>query len=232
MLQSIDKKIKIYFYLTLFLLFSTFYNMNLAFYFNSKFKVINIENRNDNMKIYELNYLLNNNIFNIDKKFLSYKLKKNPILRSYEIKKIYPDTVRIFLDRSNPIAKIIQNGKIVYLGDNQKIFNHTHVNYQIPEIVGEVNLEYINRIIKIINNSSFKFNKIKVIKIYQSNRFDLIFNNSDIIKFPFNVDQKFIEDAFKFYKNNTIHSKLIDLRLKNKIITRNEWSSGFYKYKY
>ena len=222
MLQSIDKKIKIYFYLILFLLFSTFYNTNLELYFKSKFKVINIDNQNDNIKFYELNYLLNNNIFNIDKKFLSYKLKNNPILGSYEIKKIYPDSVRIILVKSNPIAKIIQNGKTLYLGDNGKIFNHAQPNYKIPVIVGEIKLEYLNKIVKIINNSSFKSNKIKVIKIYPSNRFDLIFNNNDIIKFPHNVDQKFIEDAFIFYKNNAINSKIIDLRLKNKIITRNE----------
>ena len=228
MLLPKDKKIKIYFYLSLFLLISTFYNTNSALYFNSKFKVINIENLNDNMKIYELNYLLNNNIFNIDKKILSYKLKNYPILESYEIKKIYPDTIRIRLVKSNPIAKIIQNGKTVYLGDNGKIFKQTQINDQIPEILGVINLEYINRIIKIINNSSFKLNKIKVIKIYPSNRFDLIFNNSDIIKFPHNVDQEFIEDAFIFYENNTIYSKIIDLRLKNKIITRNEWSSSFF----
>ena len=222
MLLSKDKKIKIYLYLFLFLLFSTFYNTNSAMYLNSKFKIINIENLNDNIKIKELNYLLNNNIFNIDKKFLSYKLMNNPILGSYEIKKIYPDTIRIFLVKSNPIAKFNQNKKTLYLGDNGKIFKQTQINDQIPEIVGEINLEYINRIIKIINNSSFKLNKIKVIKIYPSNRFDLIFNNGDIIKFSHNVDQKFIEDAFIFYKNNAINSKIIDLRLKNKIITRNE----------
>ena len=222
MLLSKDKKIKIYFYLFLFLLFSTFYNTNSAMYLNSKFKIINIENLNDNIKINELNYLLNNNIFNIDKKFLSYKLRNNPILGSYEIKKIYPDTIRILLVKSNPVAKFNQNKKTLYLGDNGKIFKQTQINDQIPEIVGEINLEYINRIIKIINNSSFKLNKIKVIKIYPSNRFDSIFNNGDIIKFPHNVDQKFIEDAFIFYKNNAINSKIIDLRLKNKIITRNE----------
>ena len=140
MLLRIDKKIKIYFYLSLFLLFSTLNNMNLELYFISKFKVINIENQNKNMKIYELNYLLNRNIFNIDKKFLSYKLKNNSILKFYEVKKIYPDTIKIQLVKSNPIAKIIQNGKIVYLGDNGKIFDSTMGNYQIPEIVGKIDL--------------------------------------------------------------------------------------------
>ncbi len=222
MLLLIDKKIKIYFYLILFLLFSTLYNMNLALYFNSKFKVINIENQNDNFKIYKLNYLLNNNIFKIDKKLLSYKFKNNPILKSYEIKKIYPDTIRIQLVKSNPIAKIIQNQNTLYLGDNGKIFESTLENYQIPEIVGNIDLEFINKIIKIINNSSFKLNKIKVIKIYPSNRFDLVFNNKDIIKFPHYVDQKFIENAFIFYKNKNYYGNTIDLRLKNKVITKNE----------
>ena len=222
MLLPIDKKIKIYFYLILFLLFSTLYNMNLALFFNNKFKVINIENQDDNIKIYELNYLLNNNIFNIEKKILSYKFKNNPILKSYEIKKIYPDTIKIQLVKSNPIAKIIQNENTLYLGDNGKIFDSTVGNYQIPEIVGKIDLEYINRIIKIINNSSFALNKIKVIKIYPSNRFDLVFNNKDIIKFPHYVDQKFIENAFIFYENNNIYSNTIDLRLKKKVITNNE----------
>ena len=222
MLLPIDKKIKIYFYLILFLLFSTFYNIDLALFFNNKFKVTNIENQDDNIKIYELNYLLNNNIFNIEKKSLSYKFKNNTILKSYEIKKIYPDTIKIQLVKSNPIAKIIQNENTLYLGDNGKIFDSTIGNYQIPEIVGKINLEYINRIIKIINNSSFTLNKIKVIKIYPSNRFDLVFNNRDIIKFPHYVDQKFIENAFIFYKNKNIYGNTIDLRLKKKIITNNE----------
>ena len=222
MLQLVDKKIKIYFYLILFLLFSTLYNMNLVSYFNSNFKVINIEKQNDNIKTYELNYLYNNNIFNIDKKFLSYKFKNNPILKSYEIKKIYPNTIRIQLVKSNPIAKIIQNENTLYLGDNGKIFDSTLENYQIPEIIGKIDLEYINKIIKIVNNSSFKLNKIKVIKIYPSNRFDFVFYNRDIIKFPLNVDQKFIENAFILYKNKNIYGNTIDLRLKNKIITSNE----------
>ena len=218
---QIDKKIKIYFYLILFLLFSTFYNSNLAFYFNSKFKIIKIENKSKNMEINDLNYLLNNNIFNIDKKLLSHKLNNNTILKSYEIKKIYPDTLKIHLVKSNPIAKIIQNGSFIYLGDNGKVFNSFQVNYQIPEVVGKINLRYVNKIFKIINHSSFNLDKIKIIKIFPSNRFDLIFNNNSIIKFPENVDQKFIENAFIFHKNN-IYNKTIDLRIKNKIIIANE----------
>ena len=218
---SIDKKIKIYFYLILFLLFSTFYNSNLALYLNTKFKINKIENKNNNMEISDLNYLLNNNIFSIDKKLLSDKLRDNTILRSYEIKKIYPDTLKINLIKSNPIAKIIENGSYTYLGDNGKVFNSSQVNYKVPEVIGKINLRYLNKIIQIINNSSFNLDKIKIIKIFPSNRFDLIFNNNSTIKFPENVDQMLLENAFIFHKNN-IYNKTIDLRIKNKIIIANE----------
>ena len=218
---SIDKKIKIYFYLILFLLFSTFYNSNLALYLNTKFKINKIGNKNNNMEISDLNYLLNNNIFSIDKKLLSDKLRDNTILRSYEIKKIYPDTLKINLIKSNPIAKIIENGSYTYLGDNGKVFNSSQVNYKVPEVIGKINLRYLNKIIQIINNSSFNLDKIKIIKIFPSNRFDLIFNNNSTIKFPENVDQMLLENAFIFHKNN-IYNKTIDLRIKNKIIIANE----------
>ena len=218
---SIDKKIKIYFYLILFLLFSTFYNSNLALYLNTKFKINKIENKNNNMEISDLNYLLNNNIFSIDKKLLSDKLRDNTILRSYEIKKIYPDTLKINLIKSNPIAKIIENGSYTYLGDNGKVFNSSQVNYKVPEVIGKINLRYLNKIIQIINNSSFNLDKIKIIKIFPSNRFDLIFNNNSTIKFPESVDQNLLENAFIFHKHN-IYNKTIDLRIKNKIIIANE----------
>ena len=218
---SIDKKIKIYFYLLLFLLFSTLYNVNLEIYFKNKFKITYIKNQNNNIKTYDLNYSINNNIFYLDKNRLENKFKNNPNLKSYEIKKIYPNTLKIDSIKTNPIAKILQNEKYFYLGDNGKIFNSTEVNYSIPEILGKINLEYINRIIKIINQSPFKLNKIKAIKIYPSNRFDLKFNNTTI-KFPQNVDLKVMKNAFTFYKNNNIYNKTIDLRLKNKIIISNE----------
>ena len=148
-------------------------------------------------------------------------MKDNTILRSYEIKKIYPDTLKINLIKSNPIAKIIQNGSFTYLGDNEKVFNSSQVNYKIPEVIGNINLRYLNKIIKIINHSSFNLDKIKIIKIFPSNRFDLIFNNNSTIKFPENVDQMLLENAFIFHKNN-IYNKTIDLRIKNKIIIANE----------
>ena len=219
---SIDKKIKIYFYFFLFLLFSTLFNLNLEIYFKNMFRITNIENKDDNIKINDINHFINNNIFNIDKKSLEHKLENNPILKFYEIKKIYPDTLKIDLVKSNPIAKILQNESYFYLGDNGKIFNSTDINHSITEVEGQINLKYLNKVINIINHSPFKLNKIKSIKIYPSKRFDLKFNNNNIIKFPYNADQKFMEDAFLFYKNNSVYDSIIDLRLKNKIIISDE----------
>ena len=56
------------------------------------------------------------------------------------------------------------------------------------------------------------------IKIYPSNRIDIIFNNKRIIKFPVDIDNKFMEYAFNIY-NHSDMKNLIDLRLKKRIIT-------------
>ena len=45
--QKIDKKIKIYFYLILFLLFSSQFNLNIVKNFHEKFKVSNIQIQGD-----------------------------------------------------------------------------------------------------------------------------------------------------------------------------------------
>ena len=68
--QKIDKKIKIYFYLILFLLFSSQFNLNMVGNFHEKFKVSNIQIHGDIINIDEINNLKNKNIFFIDKKVI------------------------------------------------------------------------------------------------------------------------------------------------------------------
>lgn len=222
MLQSKDKKTKIYFYFFLFLLITTFYNSKLIFFLNEKFKVTYIETQKDKLVDIELKTLLNKNIFNIDKETLNEIFLKKPILKSFEIKKIYPNKLEIILIKSEPIAKIFLNNNIFFLGDNGKLFNDEDNNKSIPDIIGGTNLEEINNLIQIINNSYFKMNEIKIIKIYPSKRFDFIFRNNKIIKFPLKSDYETIEYAYLIYKNKDFKKNIIDLRLKNKVIISNE----------
>ena len=222
MLQLIDKKIKIYFYLILFLLFSSIYNFKLIIYFKEIFKITYIETQSNNIQIMEVNNLIDKSIFYIDKKIIKKAFLENPIIKSFEVKKIYPNKLKINLVKSKPVAKIITNNDGIYFGDNGKIFNSNETFESIPKIIGEINLNFIKEIINIINNSSFDIFDIKIIKIHTSSRFDLIFKNNKIIKFPLNINEEIMINAFGFYKNKDIKKNVIDLRLKNKIIISNE----------
>tara|TARA_A100000164_G_C21875789_1_gene757512 strand:- start:635 stop:1306 length:672 start_codon:yes stop_codon:yes gene_type:complete len=222
MLQLIDKKIKIYFYLISFLLFSSIYNFKLIIYFKEIFKITYIETQSNNIQIMEVNNLIDKSIFYIDKKIIKKAFLENPIIKSFEVKKIYPNKLKINLVKSKPVAKIITNNDGIYFGDNGKIFNSNETFESIPKIIGEINLNFIKEIINIINNSSFDIFDIKIIKIHTSSRFDLIFKNNKIIKFPLNINEEIMINAFGFYKNKDIKKNVIDLRLKNKIIISNE----------
>ena len=130
--------------------------------------------------------------------------------------------IQIKLEKTKPVAKIISNKSNIYLGDNGKLFNSSKSYDFVPNITGEIDLININKIINILNLSSFKKSRIKQIKIFPSKRFDLIFIDGKILKFPSEINQKFVEDAFKIFINSDFDKPIIDLRLVNKIIVKNE----------
>ena len=62
--------------------------------------------------------MLNQNIFKLNNANLKNFLNKYTYLKSIEIKKIYPDTLEVFITKSSPIAIIDNQISFTYLGDN------------------------------------------------------------------------------------------------------------------
>ena len=220
--QPIGKKTKIYSYLVLLILFSTFFNINLSTLIKKEFKIKKIQTDGINSENFKKGYFLNKNIFLINEKKLKQALLENSTLKFFEIKKIYPDTIKIILEKSQPVAKIIMNGETLYLGDNGKIFNSEDKQNLIPTILGKIELENINKIIKLLNYSLFKIGEIKFIKIYPSKRIDLVLRDNTTLKLPLKLNQKILIEAFEIYNKKEFYQQIIDLRLDNKIILRNE----------
>ncbi len=218
MLLLKNRKNKIYFYFSIFFLFTTIFNVNLSNFLSEEFNIKYIENINNNLTIKEINNLKNKSIFEIDTKSTSLAITNNPLIKYFEIKKIYPSTLKVNLIETIPIARVIGNENDLYIGDNGRVFKSKKIFSSIPNISGEINLKYINNILQILKNSPFRIENMNSIKIYPSNRIDIIFNNKRIIKFPVDIDNKFMEYAFNIY-NHSDMKNLIDLRLKKRIIT-------------
>ena len=106
MLQKIDKKNKIYIYLYIFFLLSTFNNIQLVnsdfFKFNvDQIKVSGLSEENNLQISDEIKNLLIKNIFLIKKEFILKILEKNNLINSFEIKKIYPDKIEVRIKKTN-----------------------------------------------------------------------------------------------------------------------------------
>ena len=103
---QIDKKNKLITYILLLLLLSTFNNLSLT---NSQFLNLNIKNINvsgltdeENKKFsIKFNNLILPNIFFIKENYLTDILKKNNLIHSFKIKKIYPKSLNIEINKSS-----------------------------------------------------------------------------------------------------------------------------------
>ena len=230
MLESTNKKIKIYFYLFLLFFLTNIYNVNITKFLKENFLIKKIIVSPSNLNIEEINKLFDENIFRLSKSSFKNILSTYPFLKSFEIKKIYPNTLQVRLIKSKPIAKIVSNERYKYLGENEKIFYEKENYSSIPLINGEINKEKIIEILNLIQLSSFNIDNISEIKIYPSTRFDLFFKNKTILKFPNEVDLKFLQFAYLLKTKKELNKKVIDLRLPKKVVVSDEWFTSFFTY--
>ena len=231
MLQLIDRKLKIFFYLILFLLLSTQItkdkDIEISFITNlNNLEVIGLSEKN-NHKVYQsLKFLLTKNIFFINKNEFENILKKNNLVESFYIKKIYPNLIKIKIEQTKLLSITNKNGKKFFIGSNGKLIpgNQVEASYnELPFVYSKSN--YINfiKLKKIIDESEFQFEQIESFYYFPSNRWDIKTKDGYLIKLP----EENIEESLKFALLIKINEefkdkKIIDLRISNNIVLSNE----------
>jgi len=220
MLQSIDKKKNIYIYLFLLFFLTTIYNFNIKNFFQEKFKIINID-INDDLIVPEIKNLINKNILYLNENEIIKNFEKYPILSSFKVNKIYPNTLKVEIYKTKHLAKIIKNQKIYYIGENGKLFEDKNYNSKVPTVLGNVEIKTVNKFLGLLKKSLFDLKDIDTIVFYPSKRWDIVLVNKKIIKLPENNVLKFIKKAKVLLNNKNFDKKIIDLRIKNKIILSN-----------
>jgi len=231
MLQLIDRKLKIFFYLILFILLSTQItkNKNIKINFNTNLNNIEVIGLSDenNLKVYQsLKFLLTKNIFLVNKNDFQNILKKNNLVESFYIKKIYPNLIKIKIKQTKLLAITNKNGKKFFIGSNGKLIPGSQVEAsynELPFVYSKSN--YINfiKLKKIIDESEFQFEQIESFYYFPSNRWDIKTKDGFLIKLP----EKNIEESLKFAVLIKINEefkdkKIIDLRISNNIVLSNE----------
>ena len=89
----------------------------------------------------------------------------------------------------------------------------------MPTVSGTDDFNEIFYVINLLKLSKFEHKKIKKIIFFKSGRFDVNLNNGVIIKFPIKYTKEIISYSRNLLNEKKFaNSKIIDLRIKNKII--------------
>jgi len=230
MLQLIDKKKKIYFYIFIFFLVSTLNNISFLKVSNNFLNVKKIDvkglNKNLNSEIHEsVRFLLNNNLLFVDKEKLTKKLNEFSFLDSYEIFKKFPSNIEIILHQTELVGTTIKENKKFFIGNNGKLIPiETYENYkELPNVFGDFVVDDYLNLIKKFKLNEFKYNNITDYYFFPSGRWDIKTSSGNLIKFSSSNLNKSIKIAKKIIESSSIKKKkILDLRIPNQVIILNE----------
>ena len=218
--QKKSKKIIIYFFLLIVLgsinnkIFSS-----IKFYQIKEIQVSGLEDIDNEILLSKLNNFFFKNILLINQNEISKIIENNVLVQNYTILKKYPSKLDVRIEKAKFYAKINRNNKIFYVGSNGKLIKN-NFQYELPFIFGNPEVNEFLKFKKIIDNSKLQYRDIKNLYFFQSKRWDIELNNNLIVKLPKENLDRSLDNVFEIINNSNLNKfKIIDLRIKNQIIT-------------
>ena len=225
-----NKKIKILFYIIVFIFLSTisFFERtnifgNKVFFPLNKIEIYGYEKVDYVTMQNQLSSLIGKNLLFMRPKDIEEILDKNKLINEFTIQKKYPNTVSINLKEVNFVAEIFKDKKKYFLTDNDNLipFKDYVIEQDLPNIYGKDAEYYFNDFQKLLKLNDFNLDIISSYYFFQINRWDLVTNNQKIIKFPSKDLKEAIKVVNKLLNNKDFNKySVIDLRINNKIITQ------------
>ena len=227
--QLINKK-KIYFYLFLLFLLTTISNINIISKVSSIFLIKKIEVKTSQEYFNEIinsdiNYLKNKNIFLFNSKDILSRLFELKLFDSITIKKKLPSTIIINVKETDLIAIAYINQKKYFVGKNGKFieFKKIQTEEKLPIIFGDFEINNFIFLKNLLSKNNMKLEKINKFFFHKNKRWDLFYENNILIQLPEKNIEKSLKIYNKFVSRNSIKpNSIIDLRISNRIIFKNE----------
>ncbi len=221
MLLKIDKHFRFFTYFIIVIFLSSINNYNL---YNKK--IFNIDRVDVNgfsekkniMIKNEIKNILGKNIFLIKKNYFKKLFNRNDT-KDLIIKKVYPNKLIINFIPSKPICIILLKDRKIILGDNGKKLNIETIEKKLPKVYGSKDFSNILKVTNMLKLSKLDYDKINEIVFFKSGRFDINLEDKTLIKFPIRYTKEIINySSYLLNDKRFVNSKVIDLRLENKII--------------
>jgi cell division protein FtsQ len=167
----------------------------------------------------ELEFIRNTSLFFLKEKEIIEVTNKNDFISGIQLKKKYPNTLKILISENIPVATEINNKKIHYLTADGKKINYIKLKIfkNLPVIYGDY--KNFSLFYKTLKKNNFKINDIKAFYYFDIGRWDVVLKDERTIKLP---DTNYEEIIMKInlILNNTSFSKykIFDYRIKNQLI--------------
>ena len=190
---------------------------------NIKIEKITIENNkilDDQTIKKKISFLYEENLFFLNNKKIISKLQELDFIDSIEIKKIYPNQIKVKIFEKQLIA-IIQNKKEKNYYTNKGLINYKKLNCfeDLPVVFGD------NKSFEIFYNDlekiDFPISDIKKFYLFESKRWDIITLENQIIKLPIKNYDLSLKNFIKL-KNQTNFRKYktFDYRINDQLILK------------
>ena len=208
----------------LLILLSTFIPQKLSFINKFNIKKIEVENNSilkDQEIKNELAFLYNTNLIFLNTLNIQTTLKKQTFLKGFEIKKVYPNTLKIKIFEKKPIFILQHKDEKFFLNKNIELINYLDLEKykKLPVIFGDKkNFEILYKNLQKID---FPLKLIKNFYLFELNRWDLETYEEKIIKLPPENYNKSLKNFMILReKNNFDKYNLFDYRIINQLILK------------
>ena len=165
--------------------------------------------------------IYNKNLIFLNNLEIERALMQNSFIKSFYIKKKYPDTLDINIKEKTPIAILYLKKKKFYLSEDIELINFKKIeDYQnLPYIFG--NKEEFKILFNNLKKIDFPISLIKKFTLFETNRWDLETHDDKVIKLPTINYIKSLENYLNLI-NKDIFKKynLFDYRISNQLILK------------
>jgi len=165
--------------------------------------------------------IYNKNIIFLDNKEIEKALTQNSFIETFDVKKKYPQTLKIRIFEKKPIAILLNKKKKFYLSDKIELIEFENIKkYQdLPYVFG--NRDDFKIFYNDLKKMNFPFDLISKYTLYESKRWDLETKDKIVIKLHSKNYLKNIKNYLDSRnKQNFKKYKIFDYRINNQLILK------------
>ncbi len=165
--------------------------------------------------------IYNKNIIFLDNKEIEKALTQNSFIETFDVKKIYPQTLKIRIFEKKPIAILLNKKKKFFLSDKIELIEFENIKkYQdLPYVFG--NRDDFKIFYNDLKKMNFPFDLISKYTLYESKRWDLETKDKIVIKLHSKNYLKNIKNYLDSRnKQNFKKYKIFDYRINNQLILK------------